>query len=86
VVGFEGDGFALAGIGNRLSGPHPIATSMAGSHVHAIQGVGDHTHALAAVGPHSHSLQPTGDHVHDLGGGDAETRPINQALGGFIRY
>jgi microcystin-dependent protein len=37
-------------------------------------------------GAHFHALDTAGEHTHILTGGDPETRPINVALVGYIRY
>lgn len=35
---------------------------------------------------HTHGITPAPDHVHPMNGGDPETRPINQALVGYIKF
>lgn len=58
----------------------------AGSHQHSIHDAGRHAHETLKGGLHSHESGKTGDHTHVLKGGDKETRPINHALYGFMRY
>jgi microcystin-dependent protein len=54
----------------------------AGNHTHTIAANGAHTH----TGPsHTHPLAAAPNHPHTITGGDAETRPRNQALSCFIK-
>ena len=54
----------------------------AGNHTHTIAANGAHTH----TGPsHTHPLAAAPNHPHTISGGDAETRPRNQALSCFIK-
>lgn len=59
--------------------------SRSGNHSHSMSSAGNHAHSLDNAGNHSHSMDSAGAHSHSISGGDDETRPINQALVGFIR-
>jgi microcystin-dependent protein len=46
------------------------------------RGLGEHSHTVPS---HSHQLGAASNHTHNIIGGDAETRPRNQALACFIK-
>jgi len=47
---------------------------------------GKHKHTIHPAGSHVHEIEPAGAHSHEVvGGGDAETRPVNRAVHWIIR-
>lgn len=60
-------------------------TTRNGNHLHKINTDGNHMHNINSEGNHTHTVQAIANHNHSITGGDAETRPVNQALVGFIR-
>ena len=84
--GHGGVEIPIAGTGGRssvLDGRN--FTASAGRHTHNIKGGGDHSHTVTNNGSHTHTVNSNGLHHHTIKGGDSETRPVNQALSGFIR-
>jgi len=61
-------------------------TGSAGLHAHSFNAntnsIGSHSHSvtLTYAGNHAHTINQNGNHTHAIAGGDAETRPINQAV------
>ncbi|MEK8020504.1 MAG: phage tail protein [Candidatus Parabeggiatoa sp.] len=61
-------------------------TGSAGSHAHSFNvntnSRGSHSHKvdLKSADNHVHTINQNGKHTHAIAGGDAETRPINQAV------
>ena len=85
-LGRTGEPHAMARIRNRAqtrSNEH--VTNNSGNHLHTINADGNHRHRIFSEGEHGHQARAAENHNHSLTGGDAETRPINQALVGFIR-
>jgi len=64
---------------------HDVQTKHSDHHDHTVDDNGKHHHTVSFEKTHNHTLSLADNHPHAISGGDAETRPRNQALACYIK-